>query len=63
MMLDRPPKALLVVVAASAGVLSSCNDDESATADVPACDAEPELLTTADGVELGRTPGAGCTCD
>ena len=52
------PVLLLFVAAGAAAVLSSCGDDEGATSDTRACDAEPEVLTTEDGVAFVRTPDA-----
>ena len=51
--------AFLLFLAAVLTVLTACSDDGDRTGDVRACDAEPELLTTSDGVEFVRTPDAG----
>ena len=48
-------RVMIVVVAASAALCSACSDDEASNDERP-CDAEPELLTTAGGVEFVRTP-------
>ncbi|MEM7155063.1 MAG: haloalkane dehalogenase [Myxococcota bacterium] len=51
---DLLPAALLL--ATTTGTLSACSDDASTTETPRACDAEPELRTTPDGVEFVRTP-------
>jgi len=48
---------LFVLVAVTATLSMACSSDE-ASEDARACDAEPELLTTADGVEFVRSPDA-----
>jgi pimeloyl-ACP methyl ester carboxylesterase len=51
--------ALSLSLAALLAALTACSDDDGDTAgDKRACDAEPERLTTADGVEFVRTPDA-----
>ena len=51
-----PLSALLVVLASLAGTLAACAGDGDAASQARACDAEPEVLTTAGGVEFLRTP-------
>lgn len=49
---------LFLFVAALLAALTACSDDGDTTDDVRACDAEPEVLTTTDGVPFVRTPDA-----
>ncbi len=58
---DLSPTVLFIAAAATTGVLPACSNDQSANPP-RACDAEPELLTTPDGVEFVRTPDA-CFAD